>query len=405
MQHLPPFSPYRVFLLSASAGAILCLWGCSPGKSAPGFDPASLVVPVTVAKATRESVPVEIHVIGSVEASSTVQVKSLVAGQLMSTHFTEGQDVKKDDLLFEIDPRSYQEALRQAEAAVQRDQAQLRQAEANVAKDIAQQKKADVDAGRYDELAQEGIVSKEQREQMKTTAATSSESVKADQAAVESARASLQSDLAMVDKAKLDLSYCSIKSPISGRAGNLLVHPGNLVKDNTDSLVVINQVTPIFVNFGVPEQYLPDIRRANAQGRLPVRVALQNDSSRILTGRLSVIDNTVDSTTGTIKLKAVFDDPQRLLWPGQFVDTVLTIGAQDNATVVPSEAVQAGQQGQLVYVVKQDQTVEPRNVTVGRSLDRKVVIEKGVEPGETVVTDGQLRLFPGAHIRPVAAAS
>lgn len=370
------------------------------------MDPASLVVPVTVAKATRESVPVEIHVVGSVEASSTVQVKSLVAGQLMSVHFAEGQDVKKDDLLFEIDPRSYQEALRQAESAVQRDRAQLRQAEANVAKDLAQQQKADLDAGRYDELAKEGIVSKEQREQMRTAAATSGESVKADQAAVESARASLQSDLSLVEKAKLDLSYCSIRSPISGRAGNLLVHAGNLVKDNGDNaLVVINQVAPIFVNFGVPEQYLPEIRRANAQNRLPVRVSLQNEPGKVVSGRLSVIDNTVDSTTGTIKLKAVFEDAQRVLWPGQFVDTVLTLGAQDNATVVPAEAVQAGQQGQLIYVVKQDQTVEARNVTIGRSLDRKIVIEKGVEPGETVVTDGQLRLFPGAHIRPVAAAS
>jgi multidrug efflux system membrane fusion protein len=393
-------------LYPAAAGAILTLLGCSPGKAPQGMDPASLVVPVTVAKATRESVPVEIHVVGSVEASSTVQVKSLVAGQLMSVHFAEGQDVKKDDLLFEIDPRSYQEALRQAESAVQRDRAQLRQAEANVAKDLAQQQKADLDAGRYDELAKEGIVSKEQREQMRTAAATSGESVKADQAAVESARASLQSDLSLVEKAKLDLSYCSIRSPISGRAGNLLVHAGNLVKDNGDNaLVVINQVAPIFVNFGVPEQYLPEIRRANAQNRLPVRVSLQNEPGKVVSGRLSVIDNTVDSTTGTIKLKAVFEDAQRVLWPGQFVDTVLTLGAQDNATVVPAEAVQAGQQGQLIYVVKQDQTVEARNVTIGRSLDRKIVIEKGVEPGETVVTDGQLRLFPGAHIRPVAAAS
>ena len=223
---------------------------------------------------------------------------------------------------------------------------------------------------------------------------------------MESARASLQSDLSLVEKAKLDLSYCSIRSPISGRAGNLLVHAGNLVKDNGDNaLVVINQVAPIFVNFGVPEQYLPEIRRANAQNRLPVRVSLQNEPGKVVSGRLSVIDNTVDSTTGTIKLKAVFEDAQRVLWPGQFVDTVLTLGAQDNATVVPAEAVQAGQQGQLIYVVKQDQTVEARNVTIGRSLDRKIVIEKGVEPGETVVTDGQLRLFPGAHIRPVAAAS
>jgi multidrug efflux system membrane fusion protein len=359
-----------------------------------------MVVPVTVAKAIRESVPMEVRVVGSMEASSTIQVKSLVAGQLMSVHFTEGQNVGKGDLLFEIDPRSYQEALRQAQAAVERDRAQLRLAEANVARDVAQQRKAAEDEKRYDALAEEGIVSKEQREQMKTAAATSNEAVKADQAAVESARASLQADLSLVEKAKLDLSYCSIRSPISGRAGNLLVHPGNLVKENADNaLVVINQVTPIFANFGVPEQYLAQIRQANSRKPLAVRVSPQNDPTKVVTGRLSVIDNTVDSTTGTIKLKAVFDDPQRVLWPGQFVDVVLTLGAQDNATVVPSEAVQAGQDGQLIYVVKQDQTVEPRNVTVGPTVDRKIVIEKGVEPGETVVVDGQLRLFPGAHIR------
>lgn len=346
----------------------------------------------------------EVRVVGSMEASSTIQVKSLVAGQLMSVHFTEGQNVGKGDLLFEIDPRSYQEALHQAQAAVERDRAQLRLAEANVARDVAQQQKAAEDERRYDALAQEGIVSKEQREQMKTAAATSNEAVKADQAAVESARASLQADLSLVEKAKLDLSYCSIRSPISGRAGNLLVHPGNLVKENADNaLVVINQVTPIFANFGVPEQYLDQVRRTNSRKPLAVRVSPQNDPTKVVTGRLSVIDNTVDSTTGTIKLKAVFDDPQRVLWPGQFVDVVLTLGAQDNATVVPSEAVQAGQDGQLIYVVKQDQTVEPRNVTVGPTVDRKIVIEKGVEPGETVVVDGQLRLFPGAHIRLASA--
>ncbi len=393
---------YKYISVFSSAGFLL-LAGCNSTKVQANLDPSTMTVPVTVASATRQSVPVEIRVVGSVEASSTVQVKSRVAGQLMTVHFTEGQDVKNGDLLFEIDPRSYQEALRQAEASVARDRAQLRQAEANLGKDIAQRQKADADATRYDELAKEGIVSKEQREQIRTTAATSGESVKADQAAVESARASLDSDLSSVDKAKLDLSYCSIRSPISGRAGNLLVYPGNLVKDNDAALVVINQVSPIFVNFGVPEQYLEDIRKTNARSKLPVRVSLQNDPLKSISGSLSVIDNTVDATTGTIKLKAVFEDRARMLWPGQFVDTVLVLGAQDNATVIPAEAVQAGQQGQLVYVVKKDQTVEARAVTVGRSLDRKVVIEKGVQPGETVVTDGQLRLFPGAHIKAVPA--
>ena len=359
-------------------------------------------VPVTVATASKESVPLELRVIGNVEASSTVQVKSLVDGQLMSVHFTEGQDVQKGELLFEIDPRPYQEALRQAQAALARDQAQLQQSQANLQRDRVQSKNASADAGRYSQLAKEGVVSRQQSDQSQSTADALAESIRADQAGIESARASLNSDQAAIGKAKLDLAYCSIRSPITGRTGNLLVHPGNLVKANdTNALVVINKLAPIFVNFSVPEQNLDAVRKNSQNGKLAVDVSPQDGSGATEKGYLSVIDNTVDMNTGTIKLKAVFDNEHHVLWPGQFVNVVLVLSTLRDATVIPAEAVQAGQQGQFIYVVKTDKTVEPRIVTVGRTLDRKVIIEKGVTPGETVVTDGQLRLYPGARIEEV----
>jgi membrane fusion protein, multidrug efflux system len=360
-------------------------------------------VPVSVALASQESMPVQVRAIGTVEPFSTVQIKSQVAGELMSVQFTEGRDVKKGDLLFEIDPAPYREALRQAEAGVTRDRAQLSQAQANLARDIAQSKSADADATRYEQLAKEGMAPKMQATQQRATADALQQSIRADQAAIDSARASLEADQAAVDRAKLDLGYCEIRSPVNGRTGNLLVHPGNLIKVNDVALVVINQVAPIFVSFGVPEEQLPAIKQKAVGGKLVVQASTDADPGHAVRGVLTVIDNAVDTNTGTIRLKALFDNGERVLWPGQFVNVVLTLDTQANATVVPSEAVQDGQHGQFIFVVKADQTVEPRVVTVSRTIGRKAVIAKGVAPGETVVTDGQLRLFPGARIQPVPA--
>ena len=322
----------------------------------------------------------------------------------MKVHFTEGGNVDKGALLFTIDPRPYQEALRQAEATLARDTAQMRQAEANLARDVAQSKFADADAARYENLLKEGVVSKTQNDQSRTNAETLHEAIKADRAAIESARATLDSDRSAIDRAKLELSYCEIRSPVSGRAGNLLVHAGNLVKVNDTALVVINQLAPIFVSFGVPEQYLAAIRANSANRKLPVDVSPQNDTTRTTRGFLSVVDNTVDTATGTIRLKATFSNEGRTLWPGQFVNAVLTLDTENNATTVPSEAVQAGQRGPMIYVVKPDQTVEPRVVTVAQTIGRKAIVATGVVPGETVVTDGQMRLYPGARIHPVPAS-
>jgi membrane fusion protein, multidrug efflux system len=384
--------------------AALLITGCKQQKvvqSTSGPPP----VPVSVSNATAESVPFELRVVGNVEASAIVQVKSQVAGQLLRVHFTEGQNIAKGDLLFEIDPRPFEGSLRQAEAALARDRAQVRQAEATLARESAQAKNADSEATRYAELAKVGVISKAQHDQVRTSADVSREAVRAAQAALESARASIENNLAAIDKAKLELSFCRIESPISGRAGNLLVNAGNLVKVNDVPLVVIHQVSPIFVNFSVPEQHLGAIRQRSARQKLAVQVTPHDNPNRKITGYLTVVDNTVDTGTGGIRLKANFDNREGLLWPGQFVNVVLTLDTIQNATVVPTEAIQSGQKGSFVYFVKSDQTVEPRIVQPGRSVGSKTIIQSGVAPGDTVVTDGHLRLFPGARIRRVDPAN
>ncbi len=396
-------SANRIVVILTSALCLLLLNNCKPAQTAKG--PAAMpIVPVSAAKATQESVPTELRVVGTVEASAIVQIKSQISGQLLKVSFTEGQNVSEGDLLFEIDPRPYEEALRQAEANVTRDRAQIAQSEAGLARDAAQAKYNQSDADRYAELARAGVVARSQADQAKTSADVARESARATQAAIESAKAALDSDLSAVATAKLNLNYCQIRSPLAGRTGNLLVHAGNLVKANDVPLVVIHRVSPIFVNFNVPEQHLAAVRRLNANHQLAVRVFAQDDATRGSAGSLSVIDNTVDTATGTIHLKATFDNRDGVLWPGQFVTSVLTLDTIQGATVVPGEAVQAGQQGQFVYVVGPDSKVAIRPVTSGRIFGKKIVIEKGIAPGDTVVTDGQLRLFPGAQVQLVDPA-
>lgn len=361
------------------------------------------VVPVSVAKATLEAVPTELRVVGTAEASAIVQVKSQIAGELVKVNFTEGQNVQKGEVLFQIDDRPYRDALNQAEAAVERDRAQVAQNQAMLARDNANAKMAQSEADRQVELSKGGLTPRSTLDQAVASADANRASARATQASIESAQAALKSDEAAVSTAKLNLTYCTIPAPISGRAGNLLVHAGNLVKVNDVPLVIIHQVSPMFVNFSVPEQHLNTIRRLNAGHPLVVRVFSQDAPDRLATGHLVVIDNTVDAATGTIHLKAVFENRDGMLWPGQFVTAVLTLDTIPNAIVIPSEAVQSSQQGQFVFAVKADNSVEIRPVKVAMTMGNKTVIASGVAAGDTVVTDGQLRLFPGATVKAVDA--
>jgi len=353
-------------LRSAFLMGIVTLLACTGTKQKP----AEEKVPVTVAKVEQKNVPMQIRAIGTVQPVSTVSVRPLVGGQLTRVWFREGDDVRKGQMLFTIDPRPYEAALQQAQA--------------NLARDQANQRNAESEAARYAGLVKKDYVTKEEYEKITSGA--------------EAAKAVVAADRAAVENARLQLAYCNISAPIDGRTGSLMVHAGNIVHANdTNPLVVINQVTPVYVQFAIPESQLDQVRARGGVG-VPVAAAPQNGGSPIASGKLSFIDNAVDSTTGTITLKALFPNQNRALWPGQFVTVAVTLQERPNAVVVPSQAVQTGQRGQYVYVVKQDSSVEMRPVKIGESVNQQTIIADGVAPGETVVTDGQLRLTPKSHV-------
>ncbi|MDH3444615.1 MAG: efflux RND transporter periplasmic adaptor subunit, partial [Deltaproteobacteria bacterium] len=328
-------------------------------------------VPVLIATAMQKSTPIQIRAVGTAEPFATVAVKSQVTGVLVKAHFQEGHDVKKGQLLFTIDPRPFEAAVKQAEANLARDTAQLR--------NMREQ------ARRYAELVEKQYVSREQYDQIRTNADAMEAVVDADKAAVENA--------------KVQLSYCYIYSPMVGRAGSLLVNEGNLVRVNDGTpLVVINQVTPINVTFAVPEQHLAELTRRSAASKLAVSATFPSDEGRPEQGKLEFLDNVVDRSTGTIKLKAVFANNERRLWPGQFINVAVTLSTQGDAVVIPSEAVQVGQEGQHVFVVKPDNRVELRPVTIARTSDGEAVIAQGLAVGEQVVREGQFLLGPDSRI-------
>ncbi len=348
----------------AAAAALILLAGCSGGGKA-GAPPA---VPVTAAKAARKDVPQLLSAIGSVEPYTTVGVKAQVGGELQRVHFQEGQDVKRGDPLFTIDPRPYQAALRQAEANLARDKAQAQSAKAN--------------ASRYAELVKKDYVTRQDYDNAVAQAESLQASVKADEAAA--------------DNARLNLGYCTIRAPMDCRTSNLLVQQGNLIKANDVPLVVLNQITPIFAAFSVPEQMLGDVQRAMASGKVPVTA--QPEEGAAAAGELALVNNQVDSSTGMVLLKAAFPNAGKVLWPGQFVNVTVTLSTLKDAIVVPPQAVQPGQKGDYVFVVGKDMAVEMRPVKTGQKNLAGAVILSGLQPDETVVTDGQLRLFPGAKV-------
>lgn len=356
-------------------------------------------VPVTVATVIQKDVPLQIEVIGNVEAYSTIAVKAQVGGALTQVHFREGEYVKSGDLLFTIDPRPLNAMLNQAEANLAKDEAALGQAQANLVRDIAQQKYAHSQADRYARLFQSGIVSKDQSEQMGSNADSLAASVSADEAAVRSARATVGASKATVENARVQLEYTTIRSPLDGRTGNIMMKQGNVVAANTVDLTTINQVEPIYVTFSVPEAQLTPIKRYMADAKLPVIATPQADTDVEERGVLTFVDNMVDSSTGMIKLKGTFPNTDHRLWPGVFVRVTLRLTTQPHALVVPNQAVQTGQEGAFVFVVKPDRTVESRPVTLGSRVDQSIVIESGLQSGDTVVTEGQLRLAPGSKVQ------
>jgi multidrug efflux system membrane fusion protein len=371
---IPANSLRRWMLPLVAGGALALLISCTGTKAAAPINPA---VPVLAAEVEQKDVPLQVRAIGSVEAYSNVSVKTQITGELTGVFFKEGQDVKKGQLLFTLDKRPLEADVRRAEGTLAKDQAQMANAEAQ--------------ARRYEALWNSGVVSKEEYEQMQANAQAFEAAVRADKGALENARVQVQ--------------YASIYSPIDGRTGPLLIHQGNMIKANdTPFLISINQVEPIYVTFTVPEQYLGEIKKYSSKGKLRVQAYIPNDAGGPAVGGLSFIDNTVDQGTGTIKLKGEFANSDRRLWPGQFVDVALTLASQPNAIVVPSQAVQNGQHGQFVFVIKPDMTVEARPVVVNRSNDGQAVIDKGVAPGERVVIDGQLRLVPGSTVEVKQAA-
>ena len=358
-----------VFVLLVGTSATLP--ACSASDAQAPRASSQAAVPITVGNVVEKEMPLDVNVVGAVEAFSTVAVRAQVTGELKDVNFAQGDDVQAGQVLFTLDHRPLEAALNQAEANLERDTAQA----AN-AKVIAQ---------RMEDLVERGVGTREQRDTARTTAAALDAVVGANRAAVENA--------------KVQLQYATIRAPIAGRTGALMVHAGNLVRANDQlPLVVINQVSPIYVSFGVPEALLPDLRRYMAMGQLDVEALPPNEEIAPATGRITFVDNQVDQTTGTIRIKATFPNANRRLWPGQFVNVKVKLTSDLQAIVVPSVAVQAGPEGQFVYVVKNDQTVEMRPVVVARTAGAETVLKDGVKPGETVVTDGQLRLVPGSKI-------
>jgi membrane fusion protein, multidrug efflux system len=373
-KEMPVSVRYLVLCLQVVLASSLA--GCAGGGGTPAEAAAGRTVtggnaiPVATAKVERRSMPLTIDVIGSAEASSTVAVRAQITGALTSVHFKEGDDVASGQVLFTLDRRPLEATLAQAQATLARDTAQATQAKAS--------------AARYQDLQGRGIATKEQADQSRTSAAA--------------LEATLQADRAAVENATVQLQYATIAAPIAGRTGVLMVHEGNLVRANDATpLVVINQVSPINVSFGIPEGRLPELQRYIARGSVRVDASPPGESSASA-GRITFIDNAVDSTTGQIKVKASFPNADRRLWPGQFVNVSVVLSTEPDAIAVSAAAIQDGQQGRYVFVVKPDMTVDLRPVTVRRQVGDISVIETGLTPDEVVVTDGHLRLVAGSRV-------
>lgn len=384
----------------------------SAGKGAP---PA----PVTVGRVERRTVPITLSNIGTIEAPATVSIKSKIGGELTKVYISEGQKVKAGDPLFEIDRRPYEIALQQAQAELGRQDALLKQAQAERERDLAQMNNAESQLERNRKLAKTGVISRDDFDKLDATAKSLRASVAADEAAIASAGQAGHAARISIDNARLQLSYCTLRAPLTGRLGDLHVDQGNLVKADADTgLVTINQIQPINVAFTLPEAEFGRVTEAKRKGPLTVMVTLPDENNEAedagkdtdesdgaaaagngaSTGTLTFIDNQVDRQTGTIRLKGEFANADERLWPGQFVNVDLVIGQLHDATLAPRRAILTGQSGQYCYVVAPGKTVKSRTVTTGAQIGDALVIKSGLAPGERIVLDGQLRLVDGAKI-------
>lgn len=364
------FHHMRPPLQFVTAFSLLCLAACAPKAPEGGGPRKAPVVPVVAATVEQKEVPVQLMAIGNVRAKSTVAVKPRVSGQIAKVNFGEGQDVKEGDILVQIDPAPFEVLLSQAKA---------RLAQAMTQADVAGRQ-----SDRYANLATSGGVSREEVDNLKSTA--------------EAAKSNTEAAAAAVKEAELQLSYCTIRSPLSGRAGRRAVDAGNVVKADETDLVVINQLKPIEVIFSVPEQNFSDIQRYMAKGQLKVTITPNGSEAREISGYLSFVDNAIKAATGTLEVKATMPNEDLGLWPGQYGEIALTLTTEPNAIIVPATAVQTGQNGQYVFVIKPDKTVDLRDVKMERTLGTAAVIKEGLKKGEQVVVDGQLRLTPGTKV-------
>jgi len=406
-------SRLRVTLFLALPAALLT--GCTNKAAQQGFDrpPA----PVSATAAIMQDVPNYIDAIGKTVAREVVSIQPQVSGRIIKIHFTDGANVRKGDMLFTIDTRPFEANVRQAQANVSKDLALKKQAEANLARDIAQAKWGEVQVKRYGELVTGGVVPREQYEQLRANADSLNATVEADRAAVHSADESIKVDAAAVDRAKVDLSYCFIRAPIDGRAGQRLVDIGNVVSPggssggnttstgstsgssgSTNSLLVIERVDPIYADFAISQNDLDNVRQQMREGTLKTLVRLPEAEDSV-TGQLTFLDNAVQNTTGQVSLRATISNEGHRFWPGRFVNIRLVLSTIHGAVLVPATAPQMSAKGSYVYVVKQDSTAEQRPVTLGQRQGDLVVVEKGVEPGEQVVTNGQVGVTPGGKVR------
>jgi multidrug efflux system membrane fusion protein len=371
----------------------------NPSQAKQGGQKKQMAAMVRVAPVELRDVPLDLQAVGNAEAFAVVAIKSRVTGQLTKVRVREGASVAEGELLFEIDPQPFIEQLRAVEATLARDRAGEQQALAEIERARAQSATAGAQWERYQELLKQGIAARQQAEEIRAAAKSAEANVKVAAAALESARAAIRADEARVAQAKLDLSYTKILAPSAGRAGFLLVKAGNLVRANETELVSIAQVAPIFVTFAVPERHLAEIRAAGAGGRNLAAEVVQEDGSVLAQGRLDVIDNAVDTTTGTIKLKAIFPNRDRLLWPGQFVSVRLRLRVDSQVTSVPKTAIQVGPEGEYVWVVSPEKTAEQRMVEVARTRNDVAVVRSGLKQGESVITFGHLKVAPGVPIQ------